>query len=100
MDTGAFIVSNVKQQLKFIEFFNKNFIDEHGYIKMSKLSRTVHTSTFNINDKKGISSLDVETKINTFKRMMNNLWIKPKNSNLIKHKINKKISTHLGIDFI
>lgn len=100
MDTGAFIVSNVKQQLKFIEFFNKNFIDEHGYIKMAKLSRTVHTSTFNINDKISISSLDVETKINAFKRMVNNLWIKPKNSDLIKHKINKKIKTHLGIDFI
>ena len=32
--------------------------------------------------------------------MVNNLWIKPKNGNLIKHKINKKITTHLGIDFI
>jgi hypothetical protein len=91
IDTSAFVVKNIKEQIKFIEFFNKNFIDKEGSVKNQLLYKIISHSNQNIKDRMGVSSLDFEEKSFFFSKNLNNLWIKSKNSNRYKHYINKKI---------
>jgi len=96
-DPYPFIVNNIKEQLNFINFFSKKFIDKHGYLKSKELIKVIQFSSFNIKDRIEISSLDVETKIESFNRLLNNIWLKPKNKNIIKHRFNfPKLSFNLN----
>ena len=96
-DPYPFIVNNIKEQLSFINFFSKKFIDKHGYLKSKELIKVIQFSSFNIKDRIEISSLDVETKIESFNRLLNNIWLKPKNKNIIKHRFNfPKLSFNLN----
>lgn len=98
MDPQPFIVSNIKEQLKFITFFTDNFIDKHGFFKMQILNRVVNSSTYCVEDKVGISSLNVDDKISVFNKLLNNLWIKPKNSRIIRHIFRPKLTFNLNDD--
>jgi hypothetical protein len=93
IDPKIFIVKNVKEQLKFIDFINKRFVDKHGNLKESVLSKTILLANNTIKDKLNISSLDVNVKIEAFNKSLNNIWIKPKNGFVFKHKFIKNLFT-------
>lgn len=89
MESNAFIVKNIKQQLDFIKFFEKKFVDSHGLIKMSSLSKVFYR-VFNHEERTEISSLEVEVKVQAINKLLNDLWLKPKNRFLVKHKFKQK----------
>lgn len=91
LNPQPFIVKNIKEQIKFIDFFQKRFIDNHGFIKNGILQKVLKFSFFDFKERLKISSLDKETKINSFNKLLNNLWIKPKNKFYFKHKFNKSL---------
>jgi hypothetical protein len=93
LDPKIFIVKNVREQLKFIDFIANKFIDKHGNLKESVLSKTILLANNTIKDKLNISSLDVNVKIESFNKSLNNIWIKPKNRFVFKHKFIKNLFT-------
>jgi hypothetical protein len=97
LDASIFVVNNIKQQLEFIKFFNKRFINKHGHIKTGEISKLINSSSHSLKYRLEISSLNIETKIKTFKELVNNLWIKPKNGNNIKHSFHKKIKDEFTV---
>lgn len=94
-----FIVDKLNNQIKMIDYFNKNFIDKNGEIKTKVLYKIFSKSSYNKKDILGISSLDVDEKINFFDRLVNNIWIREKNSNLFKHNFKYRMKIPNAIEF-
>lgn len=92
-DLHTYIVGNVKDQLKFIEYFNKKFVGGDGLIKRDLLNKTISYSYTNSKYKIDLGSNDVNRKINTLNKLVNNRWLGNKGSNYYKFKFLKKKKT-------
>ena len=72
----AFLVQNVKEQQKFIDYFKKTFIDKYGFVKETLLNKIVDKSYPIKKLRMGMSSLNVKDKINGFNKMIKTMFVK------------------------
>lgn len=80
-----FITKNIKEQIKFVHYFNRNFKNKKypTLIKTGIIHRILQTSYAST------LTLNVLDKVKIFNKELNNLWIKPKNKYLFKHNFRK-----------
>jgi hypothetical protein len=74
IDPRIFIVKNVEQQLKFIDYFNDKLVDKTGLINRIVMNKIILKSVFE--DSVNFNDMDVNKKIKSINKLLNNLWIK------------------------
>jgi len=88
IDPAMCLTNNIKSHIKFINFFMKKFIDEHGNTKRNLLNRITYKVTQKT--RLEISTFDCDNKIEAFKKVANNIWFNMSDSGKFKHNFKYK----------
>jgi len=76
LDQNIFLVDNIKDQIKMINYVHKRFFNQYGVFK-SELFNKVLFRVINLKDKnKNLSSFEYIRKKEVFDKVLNDMWVK------------------------